>query len=151
MNTLLPLPHSILLAGCIFACTTTVHADIYKQVDADGHVTYSNVARPGAKRIVIDSASAPSSKGEAGIKPRSRTTAITPSDFPRVDKSTQRKRDDVRRNLLLEELASEQKLLDGARASARGKAANEQSKWQETLRLHEKNIEMLNKELANIR
>lgn len=88
--------------------------------------------------------------------------APTPSNFPKVDSATQKGRDDVRRKVLTDELATEQKLLDEARAAyANGappptaeernmpqKYAERVVKLKQTVSLHEKNIEALNKELA---
>lgn len=110
-------------------CTTMVHADIYKYVDESGHVTYSNTPREGAKPV--------------GEKPtgKAKSKAASPYYFPRVDKATQQKRDDMRRQLLLEELQSEQRSLAAARSAQSAEA----------MRLHEKNIEMLNKELSRIK
>ncbi|MFZ5472892.1 MAG: DUF4124 domain-containing protein, partial [Pseudomonadota bacterium] len=74
----------------------------------------------------------------------------SPYYFPRVDQATQQQRDSMRRQLLLNELQQEQRHLAAAQAAQRqpgvdaGKAA-------EAVRLHEKNIEMLNQELARIR
>ncbi len=88
--------------------------------------------------------------------------APTPSGFPKVDAATQKGRDDVRRRVLSEELATEQKLLDEARAAYANGAppptADEQSmpqrytervvRLRQAVSLHEKNIEALKKELA---
>ena len=89
-------------------------------------------------------------------------SAATPSGFPKVDAATQKGRDDIRRKVLSEELATEQKLLDDARAAyANGAPAGlpeEQhmpqiyaarvAKLKQAVSLHEKNIEALQKELA---
>jgi hypothetical protein len=94
--------------------------------------------------------------------PSGARNAPTPSNFPKVDSATQKGRDDVRRKVLTEELATEQKLLDEARAAyANGappptaeernvpqKYAERVVKLKQTVTLHEKNIEALNKELA---
>jgi hypothetical protein len=89
-------------------------------------------------------------------------SAATPSGFPKVDATTQKGRDDVRRKVLSEELATEQKLLDEARtAYANGtpaqlpdeqhipqKYAERVARLKQAVALHEKNIEALQKELA---
>jgi hypothetical protein len=54
------------------------HADIYKAVDADGHVTYSSAPLKGGKRVVV-SPSAPQAAPE-----RARPTS-TPAGFPKVN------------------------------------------------------------------
>lgn len=84
------------------------HAAIYKTVDADGHVTYSSEPARGSKRIILEPTTpAPSSTPV----PRQRSESSSPRDFPRVDGATQRGRDDTRRKILEEELATEEKLL----------------------------------------
>lgn len=126
-----------LIAGWLcLACATTVHAEIYKHTDESGHVTYSNTPRTGAKALNV---------GIEKSKP-----AASPGHFPKVDKATQQQRDAMRRKLLLDELGNEQRSLDAARAAQRQPGADA-GKLAETLRLHEKNIEMLNKELARIK
>ena len=89
----------------------------------------------------------------------------TPPGFPRVDPETQRGRDDVRRKVLAEELATEEKLLAEARAAyADGapvplpeeKADAEKyrariGKLRQALNVHEKNVEALKKEIATVR
>lgn len=130
----------ILLGLLCAACTTTVQAEIYKYVDETGHVTYSNTPRPGAKQLNID-----------GVRPgKAKTKAASPYYFPRVDKATQQQRDAMRRQLLLDELQQEQRNLAAAQAAQRQPGAD-LNKAAETTRLHEKNIEMLNKELARIK
>lgn len=103
--------------------------------------------------------------------------APTPAGFPRVDSGTQKARDDTRRAILQEELAAEQKALDQAKKDyAEGESEPEtfkttiagkdgkpqmvtrrdmakfdekMKKLQDAVDLHEKNIQMLQKELAN--
>lgn len=125
-----------LLGWLCLACAITVHAEIYKYTDENGHVTYSNSPRQGAKAL--------------GVGPAEQRKVASPSHFPKVDKSTQKQRDAMRRQLLLDELGSEQRSLEAARKAQRQPGADT-SKLAETLRLHEKNIEMLNKELARIK
>lgn len=126
-----------LLGWFCLACATMVHAEIYKYTDENGHVTYSNSPRQGAKALNVGPA-------------EKRKTASSPSHFPKVDKATQKQRDAMRRQLLLDELGNEQRSLEATRAAQRQPGADA-SKLAETLRLHEKNIEMLNKELARIK
>lgn len=65
----------------------------------------------------------------------------TPNDFPRVNNDQQKARDTDRRAILEQELAVEQKNLDDARNQG----------GQDKMRLHERNIEALKKELANLK
>lgn len=126
----------LLLGWLCLTCATMVHAEIYKYTDENGHVTYSNTPRQGAKPL--------------NVGPAEQRKAASPSHFPKVDKATQKQRDAMRRQLLLDELGNEQRSLEAARAAQR-QPGTDANKLAETLRLHEKNIEMLNKELARIK
>ena len=147
----------LFLALLLTACTVPVHAEIYKFVDDSGHVTYTNMPRPGAKKLELPQTPLPSGPSDPGLSqksPKARKQTSTPSYFPRVDSSTQRRRDDMRRQLLMEELRSEENNLSAARgALARGarQPGADLSKLGDAVRLHEKNIQMLNKELSHIR
>lgn len=129
-------------------------AEIYKSVDAKGHVTYSNVPSKGAVKLNLEPPGAPAGR------PR----AAAPAGFPRVDSETQKKRDETRRSILESELAAEQKLLaedrqalaqdEAARPagpSGDPKARERAQKLKEQAALHEKNTEALRKELAGLK
>lgn len=155
-----------IVAVIVLCCAFPVlaHAELYKAVDADGHVTYSSSPLKGGKKIYLDPlpTMAPLAK------------ARSPSDFPRVDGETQKGRDDTRRRILQDELAAEQKLLDEAKQNqARAESENrgyfvrngktvlnearaqeyaaEVSKQNDAVSLHQKNIDALNTELAKIK
>lgn len=122
--------------SCIFALAsaTTASGEIYKHVDDQGRVTYSNVPIKGASKLNLD----PLTTVPA---PRAKASTPTPAGFPKVDGDTQKKRDDTRRKILEEELAAEEKLLaDAAKGQSR-----------EAIDLHEKNVAALKKELANLK
>ncbi len=143
----------------IFSClilSQAAYADIYKLVDENGRVTYSNVPIKGAKKLNLEPIST--------IAPPKPKPVATPQNFPRVDNETQKKRDVSRRDILEQELASEQKLLEEAKkALAEGEAVRLGSErnyqkyldrvqgLKDNVSLHEKNIEALNKEIAGIR
>jgi hypothetical protein len=91
--------------------------------------------------------------------------APTPAGFPRVDPETQKGRDGVRRKVLTDELATEEKLLaearlsyaDGAPVPLPEERADAEkyrariSRLRQSLSVHEKNIEALKKELAAVK
>lgn len=132
----------------------SAHAEIYKFVDDNGHVTYTNMPRPGAKKLDLGPSRSKAISAEPKSSRKRGTAAASPDSFPRVDAGTQRKRDDMRRQLLVEELNSEQRNLAAAQSAftaSRRLPATEQSRLMEAVRLHEKNIEMLNKELGHLR
>ncbi len=138
------------------------HAAICKYVDAEGTIHYTNVApSKGWRKLscdIVDEGSGRASTGNG--KP-----SATPSTFPRVDSGTQKSRDEMRRKVLSDELASEEKLLGEARDAygngAPAPLADEKSdaekyrqriaRLREAVQVHERNIEALRKELATIR
>jgi len=153
-------------AGAVFlagsACVTSAWADVYKCVDADGHVTYTN-ARSAAKNCKVLSQDQRVSTVPGRATP-------SPAGFPRVDADTQRSRDSERRGILDQELANEIRNLDQARKDLAEQEANprpdernvggsiNQAKLQERVRpwrdrvaLHERNVEALRKEIANLK
>ena len=89
---------ALLLTATFLALPAT--AEIYKYVDENGRITYTNVPKKGAKKLDLDPATAAKSRGNAG-----------PASFPKVDNQTQKKRDDQRKQILQEELATEEKSL----------------------------------------
>ena len=95
----------------------------------------------------------------------SKATSSSPAGFPRVEPETQKSRDEMRRKVLGDELASEEKLLGEARA-AYGNGApaplaeekNDAEKYRQRIarlrqavQVHERNVEALRKEIAAIR
>jgi outer membrane protein TolC len=149
-------------------------AEIYKHVDADGRVTYSNVKIKGAKKIYLEPAdtSFGTNTNKETASPASKKT--TPKNFPKVDTETQKNRDNSRKQILLSELESERKALESAKKAYdegaskpevyRKKNADGSSstfrnvaKYQEKLKklqanvdTHQRNIELLEKEISNI-
>jgi hypothetical protein len=145
----------LILAMSLLAATAA-HADIYKQVDENGRVTYSNVPMPGAKVIVMEPI-----QTVPAAKTKEAATQTAPANFPKVDGATQRNRDASRKKILDDELAAEEKLLGDAKkalsdgeAERRGDERN-YAKYQErvqklrdTVAQHEKNIGALKKEIG---
>jgi hypothetical protein len=165
----------ILLACLALLLALPAIADTCKYEDADGRVIYSNMPMKGAKKIAcfgLDGG-APSGGGSrnGGSRVPRASQNPTPAGFPRVDSGTQKVRDDARRTILQEELSTEQKALEQARKdyaegeanpetfrAADGKTMRNMAKFEEKMKklqeavdLHEKNIQMLQKELANIK
>jgi len=143
------------------------HAEIYKHVDAEGHVTYSNVPMKGGTRLNLEPNTPSGGKASASSAPRASSTA-TPVGFPRVDANTQKQRDDKRQGILADELANERKALEDAKKNLSdgqenpetfrgkdGKTYRNVNKYDEKVQqlqddvsLHQKNIELLEKELS---
>ncbi|KAF0813989.1 hypothetical protein IGB42_01668 [Andreprevotia sp. IGB-42] len=141
-------------------------ADIYKYVDDEGRVTFSNIPMRGAQRIYTDPAPAvPAPKPRSKGGTTERVNAPSPGNFPKVDAATQKSRDSNRKLILQEELNAEQQALADARRALGDADANRTpeersniSKYTERLgRLrdavvtHEKNVTALTNELARAR
>ena len=101
----------------ILACPA--QAKIYMYVDADGRkgATDRRAEVPAGARItmVIDSDDKADRGGGSRKTSGGSTKTPTPANFPRIDDATQKKRDNVRRMVLEEELANEQKNLEEAK------------------------------------
>jgi hypothetical protein len=156
------------LLAVLCTCPLPAQADIYKAVDADGHVTYSSTPIKGGRKIILEPLPTMVPPASSG---RSRPETSTPEDFPRVDGATQRNRDDTRRKILEEELATEQKLLAEAREKLQlaedtpqvyrgkdGKTYRAVAQYEESVKaaqeevsLHEKNVEALKTELSKLK
>jgi hypothetical protein len=131
-------------SGCVNK-PIAIAGDTYRCATASGAFSYFNV---------------PGGDGE-----RRSTKTSTPASFPRVDPATQKGRDDLRRKVLADELAAEEKLLvesrtafaDGAPAPLPEERADAEkyrariARLRQTVAVHEKNIEALKKELGTIK
>ncbi len=147
------------------------HAAIYKHVDANGRVTYSNVKIKGGKKINLEPAAT-----SFGTTPKTDSNSetskskTTPKGFPNVDAKTQKNRDNSRKQILMSELESEKKALEAAKKAhadgaknpetfktANGGIGRNVAKYQEKMKklqadvdLHQRNVELLEKEISNI-
>ncbi len=146
------------LTACaiLVALATETHADIYKHVDKNGSITYSNMAVSGANKLPTN----------PPFSTKNRDHSKTSSKYPAVSSNTQAKRDLKRRQILENELAAEKKLFVNAKQSLINaqnnaktlniKGNNSQESLTQTSKdinnrklLHERNITALRKELAN--
>lgn len=136
--------------------------------DADGHMTYSNVTESppkGAKKIrCFDEPKSPRAEDDTSSAGKPAARNSDSDAFPKVDGNTQRRRDDERRRILEDELATEQQRLDQARKelteqeSVRtGGERNYQrfldrvQPFRDAVENHERNIQAIQRELANMR
>ncbi len=102
----------------LLALACPAQARIYMYVDADGRkgATDRRAEVPaGAKITAIIDGGGNREANTPGKPSGGSVSTPTPAGFPRIDGTTQKKRDDVRRTVLQEELASEQKNLEEAR------------------------------------
>ncbi len=138
--------------GLLLLCwlPLSAFADIYKSVDADGHVTYSSAPIKGAKKIVLSAPSAPVQSD----RPRA---ASTPRDFPKVNEETQKGRDGSRRKILEDELKAEEELLSSAKQSLqvaeahRPRDADRVKELTKQFELHQGNVAALKTELSRLK
>ena len=141
-------------SGCVNK-PSVVEGNPYRCVTESGAFSYFNV--PG---------SAPPPPAPVGSSTRSgRVVTPAPAGFPKVDNATQKGRDDIRRKVLGDELASEEKLLvearaayaDGAPAPLPEERADAEkyrtriARLRQAISVHERNIEALRKEIGNTR
>ena len=139
---------------------------MYKCVDADGRVTYTNDPSLARGCKLLDSGQAVSTV-PAPVRPpaaSSGTGSSTPSSFPRVSAGDQRERDDGRRQVLESELRTEEEALAQAernlleQESVRlGNERNYQKvldrlqPFKDKLELHKRNIEALRREISGLK
>jgi len=153
----------VALAVTALAAMPLAHAQstVWKCVDGEGRSHYTNVkeeAKGTGCRIV--------SEGKVSTVPAAKLAAATPTPatFPKVDKDTQKTRDDGRRKILEDELATENRSLDEAKAKLaeqeairNGDEKNYQKvldrlkPFQDTVDRHERNIAALQRELSALR
>lgn len=164
--------HLFLMLLALIA-SPSAFAEIYKHVDADGRVTYSNIKSKGSTRLEIDPDANNISNDHAKAKTNNTANkrTATPDSFPRVDKDTQNQRDSKRRSILQGELDAEKAALEEAKKAyaegesnpevyrtASGQTFRNVPKFEakmkglkENVDNHEKNIELLQKELDSLR
>ncbi|HEX7635341.1 MAG TPA: DUF4124 domain-containing protein [Noviherbaspirillum sp.] len=151
----------------VAACYAHAQSDVYLCMDGHGKKEYRNTGiTKGCKRVelpgitmipapkrLVQTASAASAKA-----------ANTPSDFPKVDSDTQKARDSDRRQILLDEMKSEEQKLaslkkdfNNGEPERRGDEHN-YAKYQERvaslkedIARTEKNIEALRREISNLK
>jgi hypothetical protein len=139
---------------------------IYKCVDASGRVEFTDAVKPGCKSLDLPSSYAAPAR-RAGAAPRQGSApapTASPANFPRVDTSVQKARDDDRRGILNDELRAEEKKLADLKSTFNGgepeRQGNEKNyaKYQERvasmkddISRAERNIDALRREISNIR
>jgi hypothetical protein len=140
-------------------------------VDAEGRITYSNVKIKGAKKLQLEPADTNFGTDSGGERKRtSSSRTATPASFPKVDEGTQNQRDGKRKDILKSELDTEKKALEDAKRAYEegasspevyktkdGKTMRNMPKFDEKMKglqaevdAHQRNIELLEKEISNI-
>jgi len=157
---------ALALAWCLLlgvAAEAAAQGSVCKYMDANGNIVFSNLPPDkGMRKISCMSGEEPPKRSGSSTSGGTKS-APTPGDFPRVDSTTQKGRDDVRRKVLGEELATEEQLLVEARAAYANGApvplpeeqANAEkyreriARYRQAVQLHERNIDALKKELGS--
>lgn len=149
------------------AFNSAAQAEIYKRVDKDGNVTYSSAPLKGAKKLELEPL--PTMVAQP-IPSKQRGNGESTSDL-RVNSETQNRRDDTRRKILEDELATEERALEEARTklqeaqdnpeiykTATGQTFRNVAKYEEKVNVaqddvksHENNIKALKTEISNLR
>ncbi len=153
---------TLLLAITVIA--PQARAETCKYVDEEGRVIYSNTTHnppKGAKLVRCFSDPAPT-PAPAPQAPKPQTGSA--EGFPKVDGQTQRKRDGERRSILEKEVADEQKQLEAARqklAEQESVRTGDERNYQrfldrvqpfrDAVANHERNIEAIRREIANLK
>lgn len=157
MNRLLS---GLLLFG-IFADHAYADGDVYLCVDEHGNKEYKNTGlTKGCKKVELPGITIV----PGPTVPKKAANAKSPSDFPKVDDSTQKSRDSDRKQILQDELKTEEQKLATQKAEFNNgepeRRGNEKNfvKYQERVSAMkddiartEKNIEALKREIANLK
>lgn len=139
-------------SGCTDRPVRIAGSDTWKCTTASGAQAFFNV--PGAT---------PESPAPSKASTTRSVAVPSPAGFPKIDSGTQKSRDDLRRKVLQDELASEEKLLadarkawgDGAPAPLPEERANAQAyadriaRLRQSVQLHQRNVEALKRELGS--
>ena len=143
-----------------FPCTSAL-AETCKYVDKDGHVTYSNVPIPNARKASCIEAPPPVSNVRPAEPNKSQGT---PQPTSKSSDGSQPKTTDDRKKALMEELAREQDALIKAREALAqqesirlgdernyARVLERLKPYQDEVAAHEKKITELRQDLANLR
>ena len=137
-------------------------AETCKYVDKEQRVVYSNVPVEGARKVLCFDPTPPAPK----IAPPAAAgkNEAASEETARVEPQTQRKRDQERRNILEKELSDEQQRLADARkdlADGEGTRLSGEKNYtkyldriqqlRDNVSSHERNVQAISTELANLR
>lgn len=162
---------ALALVGALALCgSARAQAVMYKCVDASGSVLYTDTLQRNCKALDLPSSgagnaiAAPARRAGTPVRSAAAAPASSPADFPKVNTSQQRARDDDRREILNDELRSEEKKLGELRRDFNNGEPERQggeknyAKYQErvaqmrdNIGRAEKNVDALKREIANIR
>ena len=150
----------------IFSAYAHAEPDVFLCVDENGKKEYKNTGTTkGCKKVELPGINiVPAPVLPAASKKAAASTAASPPNFPKVDDNTQKARDADRKQILLDELKTEEQKLatlkkeyNNGEPERHGDEKNF-AKYQERTTLMkddiartEKNIEALKREIANLK
>lgn len=156
---------SLLFLVCTKVLAQGESQEVYLCVDDKGHREYKNTGNvKGCKRVELPGLTTvpPPAPVAAKRAPSTTAKASSPAEFPKVDESTQKARDNDRKQILLDELKGEEQKLAKLKSDYRGgepermggeanyaKYQERVGQMREDINRVEKNIEALKRELAN--
>ena len=158
------------LAMLVLSSQAFAQGEIYSCVDSNGKTEFTNVANPrnipkGCKRLDLPNLTViPAPAKRTAVQTVAAKPASSQPDFPKVDGETQKARDNDRRQILLDEMKSEEQKLANLRKDfnngepERHGDERNYAKYQDRVNAMkddiartEKNIEALKRELNNIK
>jgi Domain of unknown function (DUF4124) len=158
---------SLCLVCTFLVLSLPAFSEIYKYVNPDGTVEYTNVQRNGAKPAALsNNLSSIGGKAAPTKTSTSATTELKPTALvSKVDPFTQKGRDDVRKRVLTQELTQEEKayldaqtLYSGGTPAAQtdetlggAKYLDRVARLRQSVQTHEKNIAAIKQEIANLK
>jgi hypothetical protein len=157
---------SSLLFFFVFIYHAQAQSDVFLCVDEHGKKEYKNTGvTKGCKKVDLPGINlVPAPAPSAAARKSVANAASTPSNFPKVDEATQKSRDADRKQILLDELKSEeQKLLNLQKEYNNGQPERQggeknYAKYQERTTMMkediartEKNVEALKREISNLK
>ena len=116
-KTVQPRPRVVPRAGRCWCTAQAQSAGMQVHGRRRQHRLHQPAAGEGPAQDLVPHEAEPRRSGGASSPAGSARSTPTPAGFPKVDPETQRSRDDMRRKVLGDELAAEEKLLADARAS----------------------------------
>ena len=118
-------------------------ADIYKNINANGQTTYTNIKTTGGTNVLRSRIIASTPNASAAPPTNTPKQTPTPTAFPKINQQTQTQRDDQRATILNHELLSEKSAL----ALANQAQSHGNPSATDDITNHQRNIGLLQKEL----
>ncbi|MEC5218466.1 hypothetical protein RCH09_003437 [Actimicrobium sp. GrIS 1.19] len=151
----------------VFMQSAQAQTDVFLCVDEHGNKEYKNTgATKGCKKVELPGVTiiASPKRGALATQTAAAKPGSSPGDFPKIDSGTQKTRDNDRRQILLDELKTEEGKLANLKKDFNGGEPERQgdernyAKYQERVAgmkdeigRTEKNIEALKRELGNLK